>query len=64
VSQEAFQRLFNAWEKSAAALSENAVRDPRVLQMGAALMRTHVAWVRALQATAEAWAPLLGVQDS
>jgi hypothetical protein len=55
----AFQRLFAVWEKSAAAMADGAARHPKVLELGAGLMRAHLAWVRAMQATVEAWAPLL-----
>ncbi len=54
----AFQRLFSVWEKSAASLADNISRQPQVLELGAGLMKAHLAWVNALQATAEAWAPL------
>jgi hypothetical protein len=54
----AFQRLFSAWEKSAAAMADGASRHPQMLDLGAGLLRAHLAWVRALQASMEAWAPL------
>ena len=58
----AFQRLFSAWEKSAAAMADGASRHPKALELGAGLMRAHLAWVRAFQVTIEAWAPLMRAQ--
>ncbi len=55
----AFGRLFSAWEKSASAMADSASRNPKMLELGAGLMRAHLAWVKAMQATAEAWAPLM-----
>jgi hypothetical protein len=55
----AFQRLFSVWEKSAAAMADGASRHPKVLELGAGLMRAHLAWVKAMQATVEAWAPVI-----
>ena len=54
----AFQRLFSAWEKSAAAMADSASRNPKALELGAGLMRAHLAWVKAVQVSLEAWAPL------
>jgi hypothetical protein len=54
-----FQRLFAVWEKSAAAMADSASRHPKVLELGAGLMRAQLAWVRAVQASLEVWAPLL-----
>jgi hypothetical protein len=54
----AFQRLFSAWEKSAAAMADGVSRNPKVLELGAGLMRAHLAWVKAVEASLEAWAPL------
>jgi len=58
----AFQRLFAVWEKSAASIADGASRHPKVLELGAGMMRAHLAWVKAMQATVEAWAPLLRAQ--
>ena len=58
----AFQGLFAVWEKSTAAMADGASRHPKMLELGAGLMRAHLAWVRAMQATLEAWAPMLRAQ--
>ncbi len=59
----AFQRLFSAWEKSAASMADGASRHPKVLELGAGLMRAHLAWVRAFQASLEAWTPLFRKEE-
>jgi hypothetical protein len=51
----AFQRLFAVWEKSASAMADGASRNARVLELGAAVMRAHLLWARAMQASLEAW---------
>ena len=51
--------LFSGFEKTAAEWAETLARDPRTLALGAACLRTHLAWRRAFEATWEAlWAPL------
>ena len=59
----AFQRMFAAWEKSAASMADSASRHPKMLELGAGLMRAHLAWVRAFQASLEVWSPLLRKED-
>lgn len=59
----AFQRLFSAWEKSAATMADGASRHPKILEMGAGMLKAHLAWVKAMQATMEAWAPLLNATE-
>jgi hypothetical protein len=60
----AFARLFAAWEKSAAAMAGSAARDPRTLEIGAGVLKAQLAWVRALEATAQAFMPLLRREES
>jgi hypothetical protein len=50
--------LVDQWEKAAAQVAAAFSRDPRTLALGAAALRTHLAWRRAFDATLEAlWAP-------
>jgi hypothetical protein len=42
------------WERAAADWAAAWVRDPRTLEFGAALMRTHLAWRRACDAIQDA----------
>ena len=56
--REACKRLLAAWERTAAQLAEAVVRDPRTLELGAGLLRSHLLWKRAFDTAAGAfWAP-------
>ncbi len=54
---ETYSRVLAAWERTAAQLAEAVVRDPRTLEFGAQLMRSHLLWKRAWDAAMDAWAP-------
>lgn len=57
-NREAQKRLLAAWERTAAGLAESVVRNPRTLELGAGLLRSHLLWRRAFDAAAEAfWSP-------
>jgi hypothetical protein len=52
------KELVSVWERAAAKLSEAVVRDPRTLDLGARLLRSHLLWRRAIDtAWQAAWAP-------
>ncbi len=55
---ETFDAWRKQWEKAAADWAAAWVRDPRTLEFGAAMMRTHLAWRRAGDALLDAlWTP-------
>jgi hypothetical protein len=59
-----FGLLLEQWEGVAAEWAAALVRDPRVLELGAAALRTQLAWRRALDAALDAaWAPFAGSQS-
>jgi hypothetical protein len=52
------KEMISAWERAAAKMAETVVRDPRTLDMGARLLRSHLLWRRAIDtAWQAAWAP-------
>ena len=53
--REACKRLLAAWERTAAQMAEAVVRDPRTLELGAGLLRSHLLWKRAFDHAVEAW---------
>jgi hypothetical protein len=56
-----FEQLISQWEGAAADWAAAFVRDPRTLELGAAMLRTQLAWRRALDAVLDAaWAPYAG----
>jgi hypothetical protein len=58
VGGESFARMLAAWERTAASLAETVVRDPRTLEMGARLLRSHLLWKRAFDTAFDAaWTP-------
>jgi len=58
-SSIAAQPWFQAWQRAAAYSMAAAARDPRVMQLGAGLLRSHLLWGRAMQsAWLAAWAPV------
>jgi hypothetical protein len=59
-----FEQLVEQWEGAAAEWAAAFVRDPRTLELGAASLRTQLAWRRAFDAMLDAaWAPFAG-QDA
>ena len=55
---ESFSRLLAAWERTAAQMAEAVVRDPRTLELGARMLRSHLLWKRAFDhALDAAWTP-------
>ncbi len=50
--------IVSAWERAAAKMAEAVVRDPRTLDLGARLLRSHLLWRKAFDtAWQAAWAP-------
>ena len=55
---ETFSRLLAAWERTAAQLAEAVVRDPRTLELGARMLRSHLLWKKAFDTAIDAaWTP-------
>ena len=55
---------FTAWQRAAADSVTAAARDPRVMKLGAGLMRSQMLWARAAQtAWQAAWAPIDALAD-
>jgi hypothetical protein len=55
---ELWARGFGAWERAAAEAARTMVSDPRTLELGAAMLRTHLLWRSAFNdAFAAALAP-------
>jgi hypothetical protein len=55
---------FAAWQRAAADSMTAAARDPRLMKLGAGLMRSQLLWGRALQtAWQAAWAPIDALAD-
>jgi hypothetical protein len=52
---ETFSRVLAAWERTAAQMAEAVVRDPRTLEQGARLLKSHLLWKRALDHAFDAW---------
>ena len=60
----AAQPWFQAWQRAAADSMAAAARDPRVMRLGAGLLRSHLLWGRALQSAWQAsWAPIDALAD-
>jgi hypothetical protein len=58
VGGESFRRLLAAWERTTAQVAEAVVRDPRMLAVGARVLRSHLLWKRTLDTALDAaWAP-------
>lgn len=63
-SSIAAQPWFQAWQRAAAESMAAAARDPRVMQLGAGLLRSQLLWGRAMQSAWQAaWAPLDALVD-
>ena len=55
---ESVAKLLAAWERTAATLAEAVVRDPRTLELGARLLRSHLLWKKAFDTAFDAaWTP-------
>ena len=60
----AAQPWFQAWQRAAADSMAAAARDPRVMRLGAGLLRSQLLWGRALQNAWQAsWAPIDAFAD-
>lgn len=53
-ANDAFLRVFTAWEKAAGEVSAELARDPQFLAFGASMLRAHLVWRRAAQTAWEA----------
>jgi hypothetical protein len=50
--------MLAAWERTAAQLAEAVVRDPRTLELGSRLLKSHLLWKKALDTAYDAaWTP-------
>ena len=55
---ESFSRMLAAWERTAAQLAEAVVRDPRTLELGSRLLKSHLLWKKAFDTAYDAaWTP-------
>ncbi len=50
-AHDLWTRGFNAWERVAADAARAIVGDPRTLELGAAALRAHLAWRKAMNET-------------
>ncbi|HEX6837394.1 MAG TPA: hypothetical protein VF334_12530 [Polyangia bacterium] len=63
-SSIAAQPWFQAWQRAAADSMAAAARDPRVMRLGAGLLRSQLLWGRAVQNVwLAAWAPIDAMSD-
>jgi hypothetical protein len=64
LSSIAAQPLFQAWQRAAADSMAAAARDPRMMQLGAGMLRSQLLWGRAMQSVWQAaWAPIDALAD-
>jgi len=55
---------FQAWQRAAADSMAAAARDPRVMRLGAGMLRSQLLWGRAMQNIWQAaWAPVDALTD-
>ena len=63
-SSIAAQPWFQAWQRAAADSMAAAARDPRLMRLGAGLLRSQLLWGRAAQTSWQAaWAPIDALTD-
>jgi hypothetical protein len=63
-SSIAAQPWFQAWQRTAADSMAAAARDPRVMRLGAGMLRSQLLWGQAMQRIWQAaWAPVDALTD-
>jgi len=63
-SSIAAQPWFQAWQRAVADSMAAAARDPRVMRLGAGMLRSQLLWSRAMQTMWQAaWAPVDALAD-
>ena len=63
-SSIAAQPWFQAWQRAAADSMAAAARDPRLMRLGAGMLRSQLLWGRSAQAAWQAaWAPIDALAD-
>ena len=63
-SSIAAQPWFQAWQRAAAESMAAAARDPRVMRLGAGMLRSQLLWGSAMQSVWQAaWAPIDALAD-